>query len=116
MLKELGGMMSLLGNKGKLQEEAQKFQEFVSQLVCEGNRGGGMVTAKVNGKMELLKLSITPEAYADNDREMLEDLIVGAVNQAMAKAREQVQAKTQEMATNMGLPAGMMQGLPGLGG
>ena len=116
MFKELGGMMSLLGNKGKLQEEAQKFQTFVSQLVCEGNAGGGMVTATVNGKMELLSINITPEAYAENDREMLEDLIVGATNHALTKAREQIQTKTQEMAASMGLPAGMMQGLPGLGG
>ena len=114
MFKELGGMMSLLGNKGKMQEEAQKFQTFVSQLVCEGTSGGGMVTAKVNGKMELLSLAITEEAYAENDREMLEDLIVGATNQAFGKAREQIQAKTQEMAANMGLPANMLQGMPGL--
>ena len=62
MFKELGAMMNLLGNKGKLQEEVAKFQQFVAQLTVEGTSGGGMVTAKVNGKMEVLSLTISPDA------------------------------------------------------
>jgi hypothetical protein len=117
MFKELGSMMNLLGNRGKLQEEMQKFQESVGKITTEATAGGGFVTAKVNGRMELLGVKLSDEAHKLGDREMLEDLIVAAVNAAMAKAREQVAAETQKVAAAMGLPPGMLSGggFPGLG-
>lgn len=114
MFKELGAVMNLLGNKGKLQEEVAKFQQTVAQISSEGTAGGGMVTVKVTGKMELASCRITEEA-AKLDREMLEDLVVAATNQALAKVREQVSAETAKMAGNLGLPAGMLGSIPGLG-
>lgn len=114
MFKELGGLMSLLGNKGKLQEEMQKLQASVAQVTAEGTAGAGYVTVKVNGKMEVQAVRISEDAMKLNDREMLEDLIAAAANQAMAKAREAVAAETAKMAANMGLPPGMLGGL-GLG-
>lgn len=117
MFKEFGAVMSLLGNKGKIQEEAQKFQQFVAQLSTEANAGGGMVTVKANGKMEIVSVKITEDAWKLNDREMLEDLIAAATNQALAKIREQLGAETAKMAAGLGLPAGMLGslGVPGLG-
>jgi DNA-binding YbaB/EbfC family protein len=115
MFKELGMMANLLGNKGKLQEELTKFQQNVGQITAEGTAGAGYVTIKVNGKMEVLSARISEEAMALNDREMLEDLIVAATNQAMAKAREQVTQETAKVAQNMGLPVGLLGGLPGMG-
>jgi DNA-binding YbaB/EbfC family protein len=114
MFKELGGLMSLLGNKGKLQEEMQKLQSSIAQVTAEGTAGAGYVTVKVNGKMEVQAVRISDDALKLNDREMLEDLIAAAANQAMAKAREAVAAETAKMAANMGLPPGMLGGL-GLG-
>lgn len=115
MFKELGMLAGLLGNKGKLQEEIAKFQQSVAQITAEGTAGAGYVTVKVSGKMEVLSVRISEEAMKLNDREMLEDLVAAATNQAMAKAREQVSQETAKVAQNMGLPAGMLGGLPGFG-
>ena len=113
MFKGLGAMMSLLGNQGKLQEEMQRFQQTVGQITAEGTAGGGMVTVKANGRLEILSVRLTDEA-AKGDREMLEDLIAAATNQALAKVREQLSAETAKVAANLGLPPGMLNGLPGL--
>ena len=118
MFKELGSLMSLMGNKDKIQAEVAKFQQSVAQIVAEGTAGGGMVAVKANGKLEVIGLKIGDDALK-SDREMLEDLIVAATNQALTKVREQLAAKTAEMAGNIGLPPSMLGGLggaiPGLG-
>jgi len=117
MMKELGALMSHMNNKGKIQAELVKIQQYVAQLSAEGTAGGGYVTVKANGKMEILSVRISEEAMKLNDKEMLEDLIAAATNQVLAKLREQLAAKSAEMAGNMGLPAGMLGGLglPGMG-
>ena len=116
MFKELGAMMSLLGNKGKIQEEVQKFQAQVGQITAEATSGAGYVTVKVSGKLEVLSVRISEEAMKLNDREMLEDLIVAATNQALTKIRAQLSEESAKMAANIGLPPGMLGGgFPGLG-
>jgi DNA-binding YbaB/EbfC family protein len=116
MFKEIGAMMKLLGNKGQIQEEMQKFQASVAQITAEATAGGGLVTVKVNGRLELLTCKISEDAVKLNDREMLEDLVVAAANQALGKVREQLAAESAKMAAGMGLPPGMLGGgLPGIG-
>ena len=117
MFKEIGAMMKLLGNKGQIQEEMQKFQASVGQITAEANAGGGMVTVKVNGKMEVLSCTIAEDAMKLNDREMLEDLMVAATNAALNKVRELLAAESAKMASGMGLPPGMLGGggMPGGG-
>jgi DNA-binding YbaB/EbfC family protein len=118
MFKEISAMMSLMGNKSKIQDEVQKFQQHIGSLTAEANSGGGLVTVKVNGRMEVLSCKLHDDALRLNDRDMLEDLIVAATNQAFAKIREQLAAETAKMASNLGLPPGMlggMGGLPGMG-
>lgn len=118
MIKELSAMMSLLGNKGKIQEEMQKFQTLVGQLSAEGTAGAGYVAARVNGRMEVQSVKISEEALALNDREMLEDLIAAAVNAAMAKMRGLLAEETAKLTSNLGLPPGMLGnfgGVPGAG-
>ena len=112
MFNELGAMMKLLGNKGKLMDEMSKFQQSVAQITSEGTAGGGLVTVKVNGKLELLSCRISDDAMTLNDREMLEDLIVAATNQALEKVRAQLATETAKVATSMGLPPGMLNNLP----
>lgn len=118
MFKELGGIMSLLNNKGKIQDEMQKFQQTISQLTSEGMAGGGLVTVKVNGQMAVLSVKISDDAMKMNDREMLEDLIAAATNAGMAKVKELIATETQKMAGSLGLPTSMLGslggGLPGL--
>lgn len=113
MFKGLGAMMSLLGNQGKLQEEMQKFQQSVTQITAEGQSGGGMVTVRANGRLEVMSVRLSDEALR-GDREVLEDLIAAATNQAMAKVREQLSVETAKVAANLGLPPGMLGGLPGM--
>ena len=117
MFDKLGAMMNLLGNRGKIQEEIQKFQSQVGTITAEATAGAGYVTVKVNGKMEVLSVRISDEAMKLNDREMLEDLIAGATNQAFTKVRQQLAEESAKMAANMGLPPGMLGGgFPGMGG
>ncbi len=110
MFKELSQMAGLLGQLPKIREELERLQQRLGQLTAEGDAGGGMVKVRVNGRMEVQACTISPDATGD--REMLEDLIVAAVNQALAKVRQQAAEETGKMAASFGLPAGLP--LPGL--
>jgi len=114
MFGKLGQLMSLLGNSGRLQEEMKKFQANLGQLVAEGDAGGGAVKVKVNGRMEVLGCQLAESQLATGDRELLEDLIRAAANQALAKIRQMIAEESAKMFTGLGLPAGMAGGLPGM--
>ncbi len=116
MFKELGAVMNLMKNKGKLEEEMNKFKSVIPTLTAEGTAGAGMVTVKCNGKMELVSITMSDDAFKLGDRGMLEDLTLVAANQALAKVRELVATETAKMAGNMGLPAGMMDQLGSITG
>ena len=116
MFKELGAVMGLLKNQGKIQEEVKKFQAQVANITAEASAGAGYVTVRVNGKFEILSVRISEEAMKLNDREMLEDLIAAATNQALTKVRQQLSEESAKMAASIGLPPGMLGGgLPGMG-
>jgi len=104
MMKELGQMFSMLKNLPKMKEEAERLQQRLGQITADGNAGAGLVTAKVNGHMNLTAVNISDDALKMNDKEMLEDLVLAAVNQAMQKVRELVAEETGKMAMGMGLP------------
>lgn len=112
MFKEIGQLAGLMKNLPKIREEMSKLQERMGQIMAEGDAGAGMVKVTANGHLEVQKLTISDEAARMNDREMLEDLIASAVNQALKKARQLVADETSRMATSLGLPPGM--DLPGL--
>jgi DNA-binding YbaB/EbfC family protein len=112
MFDKLRSMMSLLGNLPKIREQVEGLQTRLGQIVADGDAGAGMVKVRVNGRMEILSCNLTDEAHKSCDREMLEDLIKAAVNQAIGKARQLVAEETSKMTTGLGLPAGM--GLPGM--
>jgi DNA-binding YbaB/EbfC family protein len=84
------------------QQMQEKLQKQMAELKVEGNAGGGMVAVVVNGSKQVLSLKIDPEVVQKDDVEMLQDLIVAAINDAQRKADE-------EMAQKMGgmLPPGM---------
>ena len=99
-------MGEMLSQAGKVQEEVQR---RLAQTVVEGESGGGAVTATLNGKKQLLKLRIDPSAVlslsgSQADVEMLEDLIVAAVNNAGQKAEEALQTHMQSMLGGLKLP------------
>ena len=82
-----GGMnMNMIKQAQKMQQDMLKMQEELENKSYEATVGGGVVTAAVNGKHEVLSLTISPEAVDPEDVEMLQDMIVAAVNEAMRKA------------------------------
>jgi DNA-binding YbaB/EbfC family protein len=83
------------------QQMQERLQKQMAELKVEGNAGGGMVTVVVNGAKQVLSLKIDPEVVSKDDVEMLQDLIVAAINDAQRKADEQ-------LSQNLG---GMMGGL-----
>jgi nucleoid-associated protein EbfC len=106
MFEKIGQIAGLLKNLPKMQEEMGKLQEKLVQITAEGDAGAGMVKVKVNGRMEVLACTISEEAWKTNDKELLEDLIRSAVNQALQKSKQAVAEETSKLATGMGLPAG----------
>lgn len=108
-------MADLFKKAQKMQEEMNRVQESLEEMTVEGAAGGGVVTATVNGKLKLLSVQIDPEVIQSDDKEMLEDLITAAVNQALEKAQELAQQEMQKVAGGMlgNLPLGGMK-IPGL--
>ena len=100
----------VLKNAQKIQEQMGSFQEKLGAVVVTGSAGGGMAEVDMNGRMELLALRIAPEAMEGGDREMLQDVISAAFNNAMGKAREAI---SREMG---GLFPGGIPGIGGIGG
>jgi nucleoid-associated protein EbfC len=105
MFKELSQLTSLLRNLPKMKEQMEQMRARLAQITAEGTAGGGMVTVKANGHLELLSCTISPEAMTD--KEMLEGLVKAAANQALQKCREMVAEETSKMGAQFGLPGGM---------
>jgi DNA-binding YbaB/EbfC family protein len=106
MFDKLGQIASLMKNLPKIQEEMGKLQGRVAQITVEGDAGAGMVKAKVNGNLEVLSCVISDDALKGGDKELLEDLIRAAMNQAIQKAKLAAAEETTKMATGLGLPPG----------
>ena len=81
-----GNMQAMARQAQKLQQQMAKVQEELEAREFEASAGGGVVTAKVNGKHELVELKVNPEAVDPDDVEMLQDMIIAAVNEAMRTA------------------------------
>ncbi len=82
-----GGMnMNMIKQAQKMQQEMLRMQEEMEAKEYEATTGGGMVTARVNGKHEVIALTIKPEAVDPEDVEMLQDMVLAAVNEAMRAA------------------------------
>ena len=100
-----------MNNLGNLLKQAQKFQSQVSQIQAElaeqrveVSAGGGMVTAVVNGRQELLAVHIDPQVVDPTDLEMLEDLVVAAVSEAMTRASEMAAERMRKLTGGLELP------------
>jgi nucleoid-associated protein EbfC len=112
MFKELGQIAGLMRHLPKIKEEMERLQQRLGQLTAEGDAGAGMVKIRVNGRMEVLACQLTEEALKLGDREMLEDLIRAATNQALERVRQQTAEETGKMAAGFGIPPGL--NIPGL--
>ena len=104
-----GGMnMNMIKQAQKMQQDMLKMQAEMEEKEYEASAGGGVVSAKVSGKKEVVSITIDPEAVDPDDVEMLQDMIVAAVNEALRKAES-------SMAESMSKITGSLGGLGGLG-
>ncbi len=107
-MKNLGNLMK---QAQAMQEKMAEMQARLAQMEVEGQAGGGMVKAVVNGKGEVRRIRIEPSVVDPQDVAMLEDLVVAACNDARAKADAMSAEETQKLMGGLGLPPGL--GLPG---
>ena len=98
-MASIGGMGNLLKQAQEMQARMAKIQEELGQKTVQGSAGGGMVQVTINGQFNLTALQIEPSMIKADEKEMLEDLIMAAVNDGMRKAREMASA---EMAKRTG--------------
>ena len=87
----------------KMQEDMQKAQQEVEEKTFSVSVGGGVVSAEVNGKKEVTGITIKPEAVDPEDVEMLQDLIISAVNEALRQAEEAMSGKMNALTSGLGL-------------
>ena len=95
-----GGMKNIIKKAQELQNQMEKAQQELNTIEIEGQAGGGMITAKVNGHKELISLDIEPEIL-NEDKEMIEDLILAAVNQALQNAGKAAEEKMNSITGGM---------------
>ena len=88
----------------QMQEQLAKLQEEAGKKTVEASAGGGMVTVVANGKQEILSVKIDPEVLSGNDRAMLEDLLVAAVNEALRKARDLMAEEMKTLTGGLQIP------------
>jgi DNA-binding YbaB/EbfC family protein len=104
-------MAAIMKQAQKVQEEIKKVQDNLENITVEASSGGGMVKVEANCKLHILSIKIEPEVYGEEDKEMLEDLVIAAVNQAIAnaqqKANEEMEKVTGGLLGGMNLPAGL---------
>jgi len=99
-----GNMNNMLKQVQKMQKEMEQAQSKIEEIELEVTAGGGAVTVKVNGKKELLNIAIKPEVVDPDDVEMLQDLIVAAVNEALRKAEEVASKEMSKITGGMNIP------------
>ena len=96
-------MGELMRRAREVQERMKKLQEEAATKVVEASSGGGMVTVRVNGRQELLSIEIEPELLDAEDAEMLQDLVVAAVNQGLRRSRELMEEEVRSLTGGLNL-------------
>ena len=101
----MGGMnqMQMMKQAQKMQQDLLRMQEEMQTKEYEATAGGGVITAVVNGQKELLRVTINPEAVDPDDVEMLQDMVVAAVNEAMRKADAESAANMSKLTGGLNL-------------
>ena len=100
-MKNLQQMQQIMKQVQQMQEQLQK---QLDELTVEASAGGGMVTVKMNGQKHLAGVTVEPEIFASGDVEMLQDLIVAAVNEAARKVDEQLASRVGNLAGGLNIP------------
>lgn len=109
-LKNLGSLPGLMAKAKEMQERMSAMQDELGRKTVSADAGGGLVEATCNGRRELVRVKIDKARLDVNDTEMLEDLIVAAVHAAQEKAADLAKSEMQRVASEMGVPPGMLPG------
>jgi nucleoid-associated protein EbfC len=99
-----GGMGNLMKQAQQMQQKMLKLQEEIAKKTLDASVGGGMVTVTVNGKSEVLRIKIEPQVVDPDDVEMLEDLVVAGVNEALRKAQEMMSEEMGKLTGGLKIP------------
>lgn len=97
-------MGNIMKQAQKMQEQIAKLQEELDNRTVEASAGGGAVTAVASGKKQITEIRIKPEIVDPDDVEMLQDLILAAVNEALRKAEEMVSSEMSKITGGLGIP------------
>ncbi len=104
MFQGKGNIQNLLKQAQKMQKKLVEAQEELAEKTVEASAGGGMVTVVMNGKQEVISLNIEKEVVDPDDVEMLEDLIIAAVNEAKEKAEEMAKEEMSKLTGGLKIP------------
>jgi DNA-binding YbaB/EbfC family protein len=108
-MKGMPNMGQLMKQAQQIQSKMAKLQEELGDRTVEASSGGGMVTVVANGRQEVLSINIDQEVIDPDDSEMLQDLIMAAVNDALVRARDMMNEEMGNLTKGMNIP-----GIPGL--
>ncbi len=100
-MKDLGGLFK---QAQQMQSNMAKLQAEAAEREVEGESGGGLVRVTANGAMDIRKVTIDPVLLADNDKEMLEDLVAAAVNDALRKSRQTLEEDMRKLTGGLSIP------------
>ena len=98
------GMGNMMKQAQKLQSKMLKLQEEMAEKTIEATAGGGMVKAVANGRQQVISIQIEKEVIDPEDAEMLQDLILAAVNDALSKSQEMVSGEMAKLTGGMNIP------------
>jgi len=104
MAKGIGGMGNLLKQAQEMQSRMAKIQDDLAQKTVDGSAGGGMVQVTVNGQLALTAIKIDPTVINSEEKEMLEDLIMAAINDGMRRAREMASSEMSKVTGGLKIP------------
>jgi nucleoid-associated protein EbfC len=99
-----GGVNNIMRKAQKMQSQIKKIQEEIGETRVEASAGGGVVTAVVNGNSELLELRLAPEVVDPEEIEMLQEMVIIAVNQAMKAASDMMNTEVEKVTGGLNLP------------
>lgn len=103
----MGNMGNMMKQAQKMQKEMMKLQEEIEQRTVEASAGGGAVTVVITGKKEVRSITLNPEIVDPDDIEMLQDLIMAAVNEAIRQADEMAAKEMSKITGGLNLPGGL---------
>ena len=95
-----GNMSTMLNQAREVQKKIEEVQSDLENIMINAESGGGLVTVMINGKQEILELNISKEAMKE-DKELLEDLIISAINKALSDSQEEMQSRMNSVTGGM---------------